>query len=340
MQRRMQLIRGTLQIGELASADVIVEAVFEDLDVKRQVFGELDARAKPGAILASNTSTLNIDTIAGFTQRPADVLGLHFFSPANVMRLIEVVRGAATSHEVLASGLALAKTLGKVGVVAGVCDGFIGNRMLRPYLRQTELLLLGGCLPQDVDGALERWGWAMGPCRMQDLAGNDVGASIRRHYYAQSAGAPRSYIADRLAELKRFGQKSGRGYYRYEAGSRRALRDPEVEEIILEVARTLGVTRRHIGDEEIVMRCVYALINEGARILQEGIAVRASDIDVIYLLGYGFPPARGGPMYYADRIGLPLIVQAMQDFAVSDANFWSPAPLLTRLAAAGKSFGA
>jgi 3-hydroxyacyl-CoA dehydrogenase len=343
MERRIALIRGTLQAGELASADVIVEAAYEDLDVKRQVFGALDALAKPGAILASNTSTLDIDTIAGFTQRPADVLGLHFFSPANVMRLIEIVRGAATSHEVLASALALAKRLGKVGVVAGVCDGFIGNRMLRPYLRQAELLLLEGCQPQDVDGALERWGWAMGPCRMQDLVGNDVGASIRRRHYAQSAIVPRSYIADRLNELERFGQKSGRGYYRYEAHSRRALPDTEVEEIICELARRLGVTRRHISDEEIVMRCVYALINEGAHILEEGIAARASDIDVIYLLGYGFPLARGGPMFYADQVGLPLIVQAMRGFAAnaaSDAKCWTPAPLLARLAAAGKSFSA
>jgi len=323
MQRTLELIRGTLQMSDLGSADIIVEAVVEDLDVKRSVFRKLDAHAKPGAILASNTSTLNLDELAACTQRSADVLGLHFFSPANRMRLLEIVRGRATSHEVLASGLALAKTLGKVGVVAGVCDGFIGNRMLRPYLYQAQLLLLEGCLPQDVDGALERWGWAMGPCRMQDLAGNDVGAAIRRRHYAEEPGASRSYIADRLVELKRYGQKTGRGYYRYEAGSREALPDREVEEMILRVARKLGVARRHINDEEIVMRCVYALINEGARALEERIVVR------------------GGPMYYADRVGLPIIVQGIERLAAhaaGDPHLWTVAPLLARLAAAGTSF--
>jgi 3-hydroxyacyl-CoA dehydrogenase len=341
LERRLGLIRGTLEPTDLATADVIVEAVFEDLESKRRVFSELDALAKPGAILASNTSTLNIDTLASVTRRPEDVLGLHFFSPANIMRLIEIVRGRATSHEVLASALALAKTLGKVGVVAGVCDGFIGNRMLSPYLRQAELLLLEGCLPQQVDGALERWGWAMGPCRMGDLAGNDVAAAIRRHHYAEEPSTPRSQLADRLVELGRLGQKSGRGYYRYEPAEREALPDPQVEQIILEVARSAGLSRRRIGDDEIVTRCVYALINEGARILEEGIAARASDIDVVYLTGYGFPLVRGGPMFYADSVGLPVIVQAMRRFAAttaSDADSWTAAPLLARLAATGKSF--
>ncbi len=330
-------------MSDLASADVIVEAVFEDLDVKRKVFGALDAHAKPGAILASNTSTLNIDTIAGCHAAARGRARPAFLQPGTAhapdrdrARAGDGARGACEC-------LALAKTLGKVGVVAGVCDGFIGNRMLRPYLRQAELLLLEGCLPHEVDGALERWGWAMGPCRMQDLAGNDVGASIRHRHYALQPGAPRSYIADRLAELQRFGQKSGRGYYRYEADCRRALPDTAVAAIILEVARTRGVTRRHIGDEEIVTRCVYALINEGARVLEEGIAARAADIDVVYLLGYGFPAVRGGPMFHADRVGLALIVQAMQRFAASaigEPGLWTPAPLLARLAATGRTFGA
>jgi len=341
LQRRTGLITGSLDAQDLASADLLIEAVFEDLEVKRRVFQELDARAKPGAILATNTSTLNLDTIAGFTGRPADVLGLHFFSPANVMRLLEIVRGRATSHEVLASALALAKKLNKVGVVAGVCDGFIGNRMLGPYLRQAELLLLEGCLPEQVDGALERWGWAMGPCRIGDLAGNDIAGHIRARHYTEQSDAPHSQIADRLVELGRFGQKSGRGYYRYEAGGRDALADPEVERIILDIARGAGLTRRRISDEEIIGRCVFALINEGAKVLEEGIAARASDIDVVYLTGYGFPVVRGGPMFYADTVGLTTILRAMRRFAanlVSDPDFWTPAALLARLAAEGKTF--
>jgi 3-hydroxyacyl-CoA dehydrogenase len=341
LKRRMGLITGSLDVEDLASADLLIEAVFEDLEVKRKVFQELDARAKPGAILATNTSTLNLDSIAGFTGRPADVLGLHFFSPANVMRLLEIVRGRATSHEVLASALALAKKLNKVGVVAGVCDGFIGNRMLGPYLRQAELLLLEGCLPEQVDGALERWGWAMGPCRMGDLAGNDVAGHIRTRHYTEQPDAPRWQIADRLVELGRFGQKSGRGYYRYEAGGRDARADPEVERIILDIARGAGLARRRISDEEIIKRCVFALINEGARVLQEGIAARASDIDVVYLTGYGFPGIRGGPMFYADTVGLAAIVRAMRRFAanpVSDPESWTPAALLARLAVEGKTF--
>jgi 3-hydroxyacyl-CoA dehydrogenase len=341
LQQRSGLISGTLSAKDLASADILIEAVFEGLEVKRKVFQELDALAKPGAILASNTSTLNIDAIAGFTGRPADVLGMHFFSPANVMRLLEIVRGKATSKEVLASVLALAKKLNKVGVVAGVCDGFIGNRMLGPYLRQAELLLLEGCLPQQVDGALERWGWAMGPCRMGDLAGNDVSGYIRRRQYAEQPSTPHSKIADRLVELGRFGQKSGKGYYRYEPGGREALADPEVERIILDIARGAGLNRRRISDDEIAKRCVFALINEGAKILAEGIAARASDIDVVYLTGYGFPVIRGGPMFYADTVGLPTIVRAMRRFAANparDPNLWTPAALLARLAVEGKTF--
>ena len=343
LQLRTGLIVGTLAAQDLAAADILVEAVFEDLEVKRRVFVELDAIAKPGAILASNTSTLDINSIAAFTRRPADVLGLHFFSPANVMRLLEIVRGEATSREVLASGLALAKKLNKVGVVSRVGDGFIGNRMLGAYLRQAELLLQEGCLPQEVDGALERWGWAMGPCRMGDLAGNDVAGYIRKRQYAAHRDIPHSKIADRLVELGRFGQKSGKGYYRYESGRREALVDPEVERIILDVSRGAGLSRRSISDAEIVKRCVFALINEGAKVLEEGIAARASDIDVVYLTGYGFPIIRGGPMFYADTLGLATIVRALRRFATNpagDPGFWAPAPLLARLAAEGKSFNA
>jgi 3-hydroxyacyl-CoA dehydrogenase len=340
---RCGLISGTLALPDLARADILLEAVFEDLEVKRSVFQDIDAVAKPGAILASNTSTLNIDTLAHFTQRPADVLGMHFFSPANVMRLIEIVRGAATADEVLASGLALAKKLKKVAVVAGVCDGFIGNRMLRPYLRQAELLLLEGALPAQLDSALERWGWTMGPCRMSDLAGNEVAGFIRKRRYGEGPGAAHWQIADRLVELGRFGQKSGRGYYRYAQDSREALPDPQVERIIIDIARSAGLTRRRISDDEIVKRCVFALINEGAKILAEGIAARASDIDVVYLRGYGFPLFRGGPMFYADTVGLPAIVRTMHRFAanpLADPVFWQPAALLARLAAEGKTFNA
>jgi 3-hydroxyacyl-CoA dehydrogenase len=339
LAQRLQLITGTLSLRDVAAADIIIEAAFEDMDVKRKVFQELDASAKPGAILATNTSTLNVDTIAGFTRRPADVLGTHFFSPANVMRLLEIVRGKATSKEVLATGLKLAKTLNKIGVVSGVCDGFIGNRMLHPYLRQAELLLQEGCLPRQVDGALERFGFAMGPCRMNDLAGNDVSGLIRKRHYAEQPNAPRSKVADRLVELGRFGQKTGKGYYRYEPGSREASTDPDVERVIVEISQAAGITRRPIGDEEIVQRCVFALINEGAKILEEGIALRASDIDVVYLTGYGFPLIHGGPMFYADTIGLHTVLRLMRRFAanpLSDPGSWTPAPLLARLAADGK----
>lgn len=340
LRKRTGLITGTLLARDVAAADIIIEAVFEDMDVKRKVFQELDAFAKPGAILASNTSTLNIDAIAGFTKRPADVLGTHFFSPANVMRLLEIVRGKATSKEALATSLRLAKNLNKIGVVSGVCDGFIGNRMLRPYMRQAELLLQEGCLPQQVDRALERFGMAMGPCRMNDLAGNDVSGLIRKRQYVEHPLVPRSKVADRLVELGRFGQKAGKGYYRYEPGSREALVDPEVERMIFEISNSVGLTRRPIGDEEIVQRCVFALVNEGAKILEDGIALRASDIDVVYLTGYGFPLLRGGPMFYANTIGLHTVIRTMRRFAAnpaSDPGSWTPAALLEKLAAEGKS---
>jgi len=341
LEERMGLVRPTLSYADVADADIVIEAVFEDMAVKQSVFRTLDETMKAGAILASNTSTLDLDAIARVTRRPADVVGTHFFSPAHVMKLLEVVRGAATGNDVLATVMALARTIRKTAVVSRVCDGFIGNRMLEQYLQQAQLLIEEGALPAQVDGALERWGMAMGPFRMSDLAGNDVGWLIRKRRYAEHPEMRRWPIADRLCEQGRLGQKAGRGWYRYESGRRDALPDPAVEELILEESRNLGGRRRTIGDEEIVQRCVFALVNEGARILEEGIAQRASDIDIVYLTGYGFPPWRGGPMFFADTVGLYNVVRAMRAFAGGggdQAQTWTPAPLLSRLAADGGTF--
>jgi 3-hydroxyacyl-CoA dehydrogenase len=341
VEERMGLVRPTLSYAELGQADIVVEAVFEDMAVKQQVFAKLDEVMKPGAILATNTSTLDVDRIAAGTKRPQDVIGTHFFSPANVMRLLEIVRGKATGKDVLATVMGLSKKLKKTGVVSGVCDGFIGNRMLEQYLRQALFLLEEGALPQEVDGALERWGMAMGPFRMSDLAGNDVGWYIRKRRYAEKPDLRYPKVADRVCELGRFGQKTGAGWYRYEPGRRDALPDPAITELIVAYSREVGVARRKISPDEIVERCVFALANEGARILEEGIALRASDVDLVYLTGYGFPPFRGGPMFFADTVGLYNVVRTMARFAAApngDAEFWKPAPLLARLAAAGKSF--
>ena len=340
---RMALIQPTLSYRDVAQADIVIEAVFEDLSVKEGVFRQLDEVMKKGAILASNTSTLDLDKIATFTRRPADVIGTHFFSPANVMKLLEIVRGRATGKDVLATALGLAKKLGKTGVVSGVCDGFIGNRMLARYIEQALLLIEEGALPQQVDGALEKFGMAMGPFRMADLAGGDVSWFIRKRRYAEHPGARRQVIADRLCEMGRFGQKTSAGWYRYEPGRRDAIPDPLVEELIVSASHELGVQRRKISSEEIVERCILALVNEGAKILEEGIALRASDIDVVYLTGYGFPPYRGGPMHYADSLGLYNVVRAMRRLSKNphgDPAAWEPAPLLAKLAAEGKSFSA
>jgi 3-hydroxyacyl-CoA dehydrogenase len=326
--RRIALVRGALAFDALAQADLVVEAVFEDLAVKEDVFRRLDAVAKPGALLATNTSTLDVDRIAQATSRPQDVLGLHFFSPAQVMRLIEIVRAAATAPDTLATALALAKRLKKTGVVAGVCDGFIGNRMLEPYLREAGLLLDEGALPEQVDRAIEAFGFAMGPLRMSDLAGNDIGWAIRKRRAAQYPGLRQARLPDLLCEAGRFGQKTGAGWYDYAPGDRTARPSPVVHDLI---ARHAGA-RREIGDQEIVERLVYALVDEGARVLEEGIALRASDIDLVYLMGYGFPPYRGGPMFYADTVGLPNVLAAVRRFG------WTPAPLLVRLAGQGKGF--
>ncbi|MDH0865213.1 3-hydroxyacyl-CoA dehydrogenase NAD-binding domain-containing protein [Mitsuaria sp. GD03876] len=339
--QRMALLDTTLNYADIGNADLVIEAVFEDIGVKEQVFKQLDEVMKPGAILASNTSTLDVDKIAAFTRRPQDVIGTHFFSPANVMKLLEVVRGAATAKDVLATVMALGKKIRKTCVVSGVCDGFIGNRMIEQYSRQAGFLLEEGCTPQQVDKAVERFGFAMGPFRMGDLAGNDVGWYIRKRRYLEKPDLRYSKTADLLCEMGRFGQKTGAGWYDYLPGKRDAIPSKTVNEMIDMHRATLGITPRKISDEEIVHRLVFALVNEGARILEEGIALRASDIDMVYLTGYGFPLFRGGPMCYADTVGLYNVAQSMKRFAknpLDDAKFWQPAPLLQRLADQGKGF--
>jgi 3-hydroxyacyl-CoA dehydrogenase len=341
VEQRMAMVRPTLSYADVAQADIVVEAVFEDMDVKKQVYETLDATMKPGAILATNTSTLDVNRIASFTKRPQDVIGTHFFSPANVMRLLEVVRGAATGKDVLATTMALAKKIRKVGVVSGVCDGFIGNRMIEQYSRQAGFLLEEGCSPQQVDRAIEAWGFAMGPFRMGDLAGNDVGWYIRKRRYQERPHLRYSKTADLLCEMGRYGQKTSAGWYDYRAGDRTPHPSAAVDEMLAKERARLGVAPRQVSDEEIVHRLLFALVNEGAQILDEGIALRASDIDIIYLTGYGFPRYRGGPMFYADTVGLQKVVEIMKGFAANpnaDPAFWTPAPLLARLAAAGKRF--
>jgi 3-hydroxyacyl-CoA dehydrogenase len=341
VERNLALLSPTLSYDDIAAADMVIEAVFEDMEVKLGVFRELESRVKPGAILASNTSTLDLDRIAAATRRPQDVIGTHFFSPANVMKLLEVVRGAKTADDVLVSVMRVAKRIGKTAVVSGVCDGFIGNRMVEQYLRQALFLLEEGASPLEVDRALERFGMAMGPFRMSDLAGNDVGWYIRKRRYVEKPDLVYSRIADRLCELGRFGQKTGLGWYRYEAGRREALPDPAVDALIADYRTEHGFSPRKIGEQEIVERCIYALVNEGAQLLDEGIALRASDIDVVYLAGYGFPRYRGGPMFYADSVGLYGVERTMRRFASNphgDPGFWRPAPLLAKLAAQGKAF--
>src|ERR1700674_2418994 len=341
LETRMGLLKTTLSYDDLCNADIVVEAVFEDIDVKEAVFRKLDEVMKPGAILASNTSTLDVNRIAAFTKRPQDVVGTHFFSPANVMKLLEVVRGEKTAKDVLATVMVLGKTLKKTAVVSGVCDSFIGNRMLEQYSRQSGFLLEEGASIQQIDRALEKFGFAMGPFRVGDLAGNDIGWAIRKRRYVEKPEITYSKIGDKLCELGRYGQKTGAGWYRYEPGKRDPLPDPVVEEIVAQARKELGITLRKISDEEIVERCVYALVNEGARILQEGIALRASDIDMVYLTGYGFPLHRGGPMHYANAQGLVNVAATMRRFARAgggDPKFWEPAALLAKLAADGKDF--
>jgi 3-hydroxyacyl-CoA dehydrogenase len=341
VEKRMALLRPTLSYDDIKDADIVIEAVFEDIGVKEKVFKQLDAVMKPGAILASNTSTLDLNRIAAFTRRPQDVIGTHFFSPANVMKLLEIVRGEKTGKDVLATTMQLSKKLRKTGVVSGVCDGFIGNRMIEQYFRQAGYLVEEGASPQQVDKAIEKWGFAMGPFRMGDLAGNDVGWYIRKRRYQERPDMKYPRLMDKVCELGRFGQKTGAGMYRYQPGKRDALPDPVIDQLIARHREEIGVTPRKISDDEIVHRLLLALVNEGARILEEGIAMRASDIDMIYLTGYGFPLHRGGPMLYADVMGLYNVVDRMKQFAANphgDAAFWTPAPLLAKLAAEGKSF--
>jgi 3-hydroxyacyl-CoA dehydrogenase len=342
LEQRLALITPTLDYSPLADVDLVIEAVFESMDVKRQVFEKLDSLVKPGTILASNTSALNLDTIAAFTRRPQDVIGLHFFSPANIMRLLEVVRGKLTAAEVLATVMRLAKKIGKVAVISGVCDGFIGNRMLARYGAAAHDLVMAGASPQQVDGALQEFGMAMGPFRVSDLAGLDIGWALRKRRATEFPNKDFSSVADSLCEAGRFGQKTGAGWYRYEAGSRAPLPDPVVTELIEQYRRQKGVTPRKVSNSEITERCITALINEGARILAEGVAQRSSDIDVVYLNGYGFPAFRGGPMFYADQMGLQDVVRALRRIAATpgaDTEVWTPAPLLARLARDGHSFG-
>ncbi len=331
-EARIASIRPTLAYEDLAQADLIVEAVFEDLGVKEQVFRRLDEVAKDGAILASNTSTLDLDAIAAFTQRPGDVIGMHFFSPAHVMKLLEVVRGKHTAKETLATVMQVARKIKKTAVVSGVCDGFIGNRMIEQYIRQALFMLEEGALPAQIDRAIEQFGFAMGPFRMSDLAGNDIGWVIRKRRYEEQPELTYSRVADRLCETGRFGQKTGAGWYDYQPGRRDAQPSVLVDDVIVAFSKEQGIARRAISDEEIVERLVLSLIDEGAKILEEGIASKASDIDMVYLTGYGFPLWRGGPMLYADTIGLYNVERAMRKYG------WTPAARIVELAATDGRF--
>jgi 3-hydroxyacyl-CoA dehydrogenase len=339
LERRLALLRPTLSYEDIRGADLLIEAVFEDYAVKEAVFRNLDAQAKPGAILATNTSTLNVNRLAALTKRSPDVVGLHFFSPANIMKLLEVVRGTKTAKDVLVTVMGLAAKIGKKAVVSGVCDGFIGNRMIEQYARQAGFLLDEGALPQQVDRAVETFGFAMGPFRVFDLAGNDIGWAIRKRRAIEKPDFTYSKISDLLCEKGRFGQKAGAGWYDYKPADRTAYPSKEVEELILRHSHTLNLRRRAITDDEMVGRLVFALVNEGAKILEERIAARASDIDVVYVNGYGFPLWRGGPMFYADTVGLYNVLRSIRHYAQGyQGQAWEPAPLLVRLAAEGRRF--
>jgi len=335
---RMKLITPTLRYDDFSAADLVIEAVFEGMALKKEVFGELDRVCKPGAILASNTSTLNIDEIASATSRPQSVIGTHFFSPANVMRLLEIVRGKATSKEVIATCMQLSKKLGKVGVLVGNCMGFVGNRMFGPYRREAQFLVEEGASIEAVDKALYDYGMAMGPLATGDLAGLDVGWRIRKEYkHLQKPGVRQPFTEDKICELGRYGQKTAAGWYKYD-DQRRPNVDPEIVEKIRQWVAEAGIPQRQIPSEEIVDRCLYALVNEGARILEEGYALRAVDIDIIYLNGYGFPAHRGGPMWYADTVGVKKVYDRICEFHKQHGELWEPARLLKQLAEQGKRF--
>tara|TARA_R110002072_G_scaffold142853_3_gene288571 strand:- start:1082 stop:3187 length:2106 start_codon:yes stop_codon:yes gene_type:complete len=339
MDKRMALISGTTDYATLGDVDLAIEAVFENPDIKKEVFAKLDAACKPGAILATNTSYQDVNMIAEATKRPQDVVGMHFFSPANVMKLLEVVRGEKTADDVLATVMQLGKKIGKVCALSRVCYGFIGNRMLTGYGRQAHMLLLDGATPTQVDAAAEKFGMAMGPLAVGDLAGLDIGYKARQAR-TDVVHDPRTHcIATALVEMGRMGQKTGAGYYKYDAATRARQADPEVEALIKQKAEELGIKQREISEEEIVDRLFFPLINEGALILEEGIAQRPGDIDVVYLYGYGFPVAKGGPMFYADQVGLKKVYDRICEFRdTQGADFWQPAPLLEKLAKEGKTF--
>jgi 3-hydroxyacyl-CoA dehydrogenase len=332
VEKRMGLISGTTDWSKIADADIVVEAVFEEMPIKKEVFAKIDGISKPGAVLATNTSTLDVDEIASATKRPDSVIGMHFFSPANVMRLLEVVRGKKSAKDVITTAMGVGRRIAKVPVLVGVCYGFVGNRMLHQRGREAEKLILEGALPHEVDKVLTDFGFPMGPFAMGDLAGLDVGWRIRKGKGVKSA------VADRICELGRFGQKTGAGYFRYEKGDRTPIPDPDVEKIIVEVASEQGITRRKIGEDEILARLLYPMVNEGAKILEEKIAIRASDIDVIWVYGYGWPVYRGGPMFWADQVGLKTIRDRMNEWRKTQGEDWAPAPLLDRLATEGKTF--
>ena len=340
MDARMALFTGSLDYAALGEADIVIEAAFENMALKKEIFKKLDTSCKQGAILATNTSTLDINEIAAETGRPEDVIGMHFFSPANVMRLLEIVRAEKTGKDVVATAMKLSKTIGKVAAVVGVCDGFVGNRMLHAYLDQAMSLIEEGALPHQVDKAMYDWGWAMGPFAMTDMAGVDIGWRIRQEQEAErdkSLPYPHT-LADLICEQGRFGQKAGKGWYLYSEGSRKPEPDPEIEALILKNSTDKGIVRREVSDEEIVKRCVYALANVGAELLDEGIAQRASDIDVIYNAGYGFPRYHGGPMFYADLVGLDSVLSDIKKFREDFGPLWRPAKYLEKLVADGKSF--
>jgi 3-hydroxyacyl-CoA dehydrogenase len=338
MDERLKLIKPTLSYDDFGQVDMVIEAVFEGMALKKQVFGELDRVCKQGAILASNTSTLNVDEIASATKRPEAVIGTHFFSPANVMRLLEIVRGKASSKEVIATCMQLSKKIGKIGVLVGNCRGFVGNRMFGPYRREAQFLVEEGASVEAVDKALYDFGMAMGPMATGDLAGLDVGWRIRKEFrHTEKPGVRQPIAEDRLCELGRFGQKTVAGWYKYDA-ERRAIPDPEVAQLVKKWGAEAGIPQHQISSEEIVDRCIYALVNEGARILEEGYALRAVDIDIIYINGYGFPAHRGGPMWYADTVGLKKVYDRICEFHKQHGELWEPAPLLKRLAEQGQGF--
>lgn len=343
VEQRMSLLQGTTSYADLDDVDLVIEAVFEKMSVKKQVFEALDKVCKPGAILASNTSTLDLNEIANCTSRPQDVIGLHFFSPANVMKLLEIVRGEKTADEVIKTSMKLAKTIRKEGVLVGVCFGFVGNRMIEVYAREANRLMLEGVSPQRIDKIIYDFGLPMGPFTMGDMAGLDIGYFVRQSRKAFIEHDP-SYciIADALVESGRVGLKAGKGVYLYESGSRMPIFDPSVMDIAKRKASELGVQQRDISDQEILERCIYPLINEGANILQEGIAQRSSDIDVIYVFGYGFPVYRGGPMQYADEIGLQDVLTRMQHYQSSlgeyGKHWFTPSPLLVELVQNNQTF--